>query len=84
LQTFFVLGKNAKVASNNLDQSQILPSNISVPTNINTISSSKPSQITAKSEVSQSTAISDRPKAIPKNSRKQQQQKNQSGGVTVN
>lgn len=43
----------------------------------------KTTHITAKSEVSQSTAISDRPKAKPKNSRKlqqaqQQQQQNQS------
>lgn len=48
------------------------------------------SQITAKSEVSQSTAISDRPKAIPKNSRKhqqaqlQQQQQQAQSGMTVN
>lgn len=48
------------------------------------------SQITAKSEVSQSTAISDRPKAIPKNSRKhqqaqlqQQQQQQVLSGMTV-
>jgi hypothetical protein len=38
---------------------------------------SKPTQITAKSEVSQSTAISDRPKAKPNSRKKLQQQKQQ-------
>lgn len=37
-------------------------------------STNKTTHITAKSEVSQETAIQDRPKAKPKNSRKLQQQ----------
>ena len=41
----------------------------------------KTTQITAKSEVSQATAISDRPKAKAKNSRKHQQ--NQSGSMVI-
>lgn len=46
-------------------------------------SSNKTTHITAKSEVSQLTAISDRPKAKPKNSRKLQQQQKQSQSETI-
>lgn len=53
--------------------------NVSAPishqTQTNQTLSTKTTHITAKSEVSQATAISDRPKAKPKNSRKLQQQK---------
>jgi hypothetical protein len=42
------------------------------------LSTNKTTHITAKSEVSQATAISDRPKAKPKNSRKLQQKQVQS------
>jgi hypothetical protein len=45
------------------------------------ISTNKTTHITAKSEVSQATAISDRPKAKPKNSRKLQQKQVQMGAT---
>lgn len=57
--------------NNNVNQAQVVPTGRS--------------QITAKSEVSQATAISDRPKAKPKISRKHQQQQQQQAqsGATV-
>lgn len=53
-----------------------VPTSITNQTQTNQIlSTTKTTHITAKSEVSQATAISDRPKAKPKNSRKLQQNK---------
>lgn len=46
-------------------------------------SATKTTHITAKSEVSQATAISDRPKAKPKNSRKLQQKQAQAETTLV-
>lgn len=46
-------------------------------------STTKTTHITAKSEVSQATAISDRPKAKPKNSRKLQQKQAQAETTLV-
>ena len=62
---FYKLGKNINLTSNNQLQ------------NTSTTTISKPTQLATKSEVSQATAISDRPKVKAKNSRKSQQQQNQ-------
>jgi hypothetical protein len=60
----FLPGKNINLTSNNQLQN--------TSTTIN-----KPTQLATKSEVSQATAISDRPKVKAKNSRKSQQQQQQ-------
>jgi hypothetical protein len=56
------------------DRNINLLSNTLVPNNV---ASTNKTQLTTKSEVSQSTAISDRPKAKAKNSRKNHQQQQQ-------